>query len=468
MWLPTEIANDNFTQEYVDFNRRYQMGELTSANWKEWREAKFLATIEKTKKSKFYRNHINYNDIRCLSDIEKIPFTTKDDLREHMGDILSGGINDALYFYETTGTTGRATPCPRDYKESIASNAQITAAWREIFDSVFGRGYRPVVGLMGPTEVHSFGDTLGAVCQNLNVCNMKIWPYSPVIGFPKALELMSTYGVEVIACTPGVAMNLMKSARHYGYDLIQDFKVKAIFLTGEMSTPGLMKNIASIWGAKVFNCLYGSQEAFVIASSRSDGDMYIAKPNYIFEVIDPESNKSLGDTGKGELCLTMLVDGIKPLVRYRTGDYVEIYKTEKPEPYDLRINIIGRTKDRIQLNGKMFSAFDIESSILDHVIRCYGYQIIIDTKNAEDYLEIKLEFAENTPNIGAMVAAVRISCAEQFGINVNVEIVNELDQVVSTAAFVSWKAARIVDRRAKEIDHEIKVARKMAENRGYR
>lgn len=468
MWLPTEIANDSFTKEYVDFNKRYQTGELSNSDWKEWRETKFIATIEKTKNSLFYQKHINYGDIKSLADIEKIPFTTKDHLRENMGDILSGSLNDALYFYETTGTTGRATPCPRDYKEAIASNSQVTAAWREIFDSVFGKDYRPIVGLMGPTEVHSFGDTLGSVCQNMNVCNMKIWPYSPVIGFPKALELMNTYGVEVIACTPGVAMNLMKSAKHYGYDLKKDFKVKAIFLTGEMSTPGLMKNITSIWGAQVFNCLYGSQEAFVIASSRSDGDMYIAKPNYIFEVIDPETNKSLGSTGKGELCLTMLINGIKPLVRYRTGDFVEIYKTEKPEPYDLKINIIGRTKDRIQLNGNMFSAFDIESSILDQVTHCYGYQIIIDQKNGEDYLDIKLEFAENAPNIETMLAAVKASCARQLRINANVEVIGELDQVVSTAAFVSWKAARIVDRRTKEIDSETQVAQKMAANRGYR
>jgi phenylacetate-CoA ligase len=164
----------------------------------------------------------------------------------------------------------------------------------------------------------------------------------------------------------------------------------------------------------------------------------------------------------------MLIDGIKPLVRYRTGDFVEIYKTEKPEPYDLKINIIGRTKDRIQLNGNMFSAFDIESSILDVVTHCYGYQIIIDQKNGEDYLDINLEFAEDTSNIEAMLAAVKASCARQLRINVNVQVISELDQVVSTAAFVSWKAARIVDRRTKEIDRETQVAQKMAEHRGYR
>ncbi len=468
MWLPTNIQKDDFTQAYTDFNNKYQAGKLLAEDWKRWREANFLKVIEKSKKSVFYQQHItNYNDILSLADLEKLPFTTKDHLREHMYDILSGSLNDALYFYETTGTTGRATPCPRDYREAIASNSQVTAAWRNIFDDVFGKDYRPVVGLMGPTEVHSFGDTLGAVCQNMNVCNMKIWPYSPVIGFPKALELMSTCSVEVIVCTPGVAMNLMKAAKHYGYDLRKDFKVKAIFLTGEMSTPGLMNNISSIWGAKIFNSLYGSQEAFVIASSRADGNMYLAKPNYIFEVIDPESNKSLGATGKGELCLTMLINGIKPLIRYRTGDFVEIIKTDLPEPYDLKINVIGRTKDRIELNGHQFSAFDLESSILNPLTNCFGYQIIIDKENGNDVLEINLEFDQGTANIQQMINMVIKSCKDNLHINSKVRVIEELDQIVSTAAFVSWKAARIVDRRKKEEDLETQVAKKMAKNRGF-
>lgn len=467
MWLPTLIENDEFTNQYVKFDKKYQSGTLTENEWKEWKADNFKRVLEKTKNSKFYSKHINYDEINGLEDLEKIPFTTKDHLRENMHDMLSGDLRDSLYFYETTGTTGRATPCPRDYKEAIASNGQVTWAWREIFDQVFGKDYRPVVGLMGPTEVHSFGDTLGMVCQNLHCCNFKIWPYSPVIGFPKALELMSTCGIEVIVCTPGVAMNLMKSAKHYGYDLNKDFKLKAIFLTGEMSTPALRKNIGSIWNVEVFNCLYGSQEAFVMASSRADGDMYLAKPNYIFEVIDPETDKSLGETGFGELCVTMLIDGIKPLLRYRTGDMVEVIKTDQPEPHDLKVNVIGRTRDRIYLNNEGYTAFDIEDTILSPLTSCYGYQIIIDHKNGEDVLDINLEFTDKTKATDELCKAVIENCANKLKINANVTVVEELDQIVSTASFVSWKAARIIDRR-QELSNESKVAMEMAKKRDYR
>jgi phenylacetate-CoA ligase len=184
-------------------------------------------------------------------------------------------------------------------------------------------------------------------------------------------------------------------------------------------------------------------------------------------VIDPETDKSLGETGYGELCVTMLIDGIKPLLRYRTGDMVEIIKTDRPEPHDLKVNVIGRTRDRIILNNKDYTAFHIENSILSPLTSCFGYQIIIDKKNGEDTLEVNLEFADGTKNIQALCDAVSNSCAENLNINASVTLVEELDQIVSTASFVSWKAARIIDKR-QEISHEVKVAMKMAENRDYR
>lgn len=467
MWIPSDESQLNFVTAYLAVNRKYQAGTLTEAERATWRETQFRKVLDKTRQSPFYRDHVDHDAIGSLADLDRIPFTTKDHLRSRMTDMLSGPLRDALFYYETTGTTGPATPCPRDYREVIASNCQITENWRAVFASVFGEGYRPIVGLMGPTEVHSFGDTLGTVCQNLNLCNFKIWPYSPVIGFPKALQLLRDHGIEVIVCTPGVAMNLIKAAAHYGFDMERDFAVKAVFLTGEMSTPGLMQNIGSIWGAQVFNCLYGSQEAFIMASVRPDGQMYIADPNYITEVIDPATDESLGETGTGELCVTMLMDGIKPLLRYRTGDMVTVRATGRPGPERLQVDVIGRTRDRITLNDRLFSAYEIESAILEPVTHCIAYQIIIDHAGGADHLEIPVEFSKAARDVPALCRAIEQSCAKVLGCKARVIVVSEIDQVVTTAAFVSWKAARIIDRRQAEPDAESLVSHRMAKRRGY-
>jgi phenylacetate-CoA ligase len=467
MWIPSDPDQLAFTNAYLDINRKYQSGTLSEVERQNWRESQFLKVLAKTRNSAFYAEHVAHDAIHSLADLAKIPFTTKDHLRSRMSDMLSAPLRDALYYYETTGTTGAATPCPRDYKEVLASNCQVTENWRAVFDEVFGTGSRPIVGLMGPTEVHSFGDTLGTVCQNLNLCNFKIWPYSPVIGFPKALQLLRDHKIEVIVCTPGVAMNLIKAAQHYGFDLERDFAVKTVFLTGEMSTPGLMQNIGSIWGARVFNCLYGSQEAFIMASARGDGQMYIADPNYIVEVIDPASDQSLGETGQGELCVTMLMDGIKPLLRYRTGDLVSIRDTGKKGPERLQVDVIGRTRDRITLNDRLYSAFDIETAILEPVSHCIAYQIIIDQTDGVDHLEIRVEFSKAAPDTPAMAQAIALRCLADLGTAADVIVVSDIDQVVTTAAFVSWKAARIMDRRQAEPDAETLVSQRLAKKRGY-
>jgi phenylacetate-CoA ligase len=384
-----------------------------------------------------------------------------------MFDVLSGDVSEAIYYYETTGTTGRATPCPRDGKEIIASNAHVTESWRAIFRHHFGER-KPAIGLMGPTEVHSFGDTLGDVAKNAGSCNAKIWPYSPVVGFKKALQLMRDLRLEVVVATPGVCLNLARAAKHYGYDIQKDFSaLKLFFVTGEMCTPALAKNIDTLWGVSTYNILYGSQEAFVMGVASPSRQMRLADINYVAEIINPDTGESLGDRGTGELCVTMLTDGVKPLIRYRTGDMVTINdddhnEIDQPGPI---IEVIGRVLDQVALGAGAFTAGTIEQAVLEGVGRCYGYQIVIDERCGQDELTIRMQFAEQPEHRDALEAGVIFRVHERFGVRATVEIVEDLDDIVSTGAFVSWKAARIVDNR-RDRDGEEKTARSLSKERG--
>lgn len=469
-WIPTTGEVSEFAKKYSEVSEAYYSRRLTAEQMDEWRKEQLRLVLQKVKaKSNFYSRHLAGKNVSEVDpgNLSDLPFTTKDDLRREMFNVLSGDVSEALYFYETTGTTGRATPCPRDGKEILASNANITESWRAIFRHHFG-DHKPSIGLMGPTEVHSFGDTLGDVAKNVGSCNAKIWPYSPVIGFKKALQLMKDLQLEVVVATPGVCLNLARAARKYGYDMENDFaSLKLFFVTGEMCTPALARNIDSLWGVTTYNILYGSQEAFVMGVASPSRKMRFSEVNYIAEIIDPETGESKGDRGTGELCVTMLTDGIKPLVRYKTGDLVTLRDDDgeaidQPGPI---IEVIGRVLDKIRLGDDSFSAGAIEQTILDGVTRCYGYQIIIDNVEGADVLTVRLQYdsqvkAEET--LGDKIAA-RVS--KKFGVKAVVEIVDALDDIVSTGAFVSWKAARIVDNRRAKTPEE-KVAAEMSKNRG--
>lgn len=472
MWLPTAPEHQDFLKEYLAVCDRYYAGAMTPEDWTQWYDARLSTVVAHTQaRSPFYRRHLAGVDPGRTSTatLAELPFTTKQDLRRELFDILSGDISEGTFFYETTGTTGAATPCPRDAKEVIASNTHVTESWRTIFRHHFG-DHRPAIGLMGPTEVHSFGDTLGDVARNVGSCTAKIWPYSPVIGFEKALQLMRDLRLEVICCTPGVCLNLAKAALHYGYDLEKDFNIRLFFLTGEMCTPALAANIDSVWGVDTYNILYGSQEAFVIGTTCKNKRMHLSAPNYVAEVIEPDSGVSLGPTGTGELCVTTLIDGLKPLIRYRTGDLVHLGEDSCDcELKGPRLDVVGRVLDRIELGRGRFLASELEEAVLTGVRNCLGFQIVIDADDdGADRLTVRLDLmAAGQEQIADLTRDIPRRFADRFGVaTTTIEAVAELDQIVSTGAFVSWKAARIHDRRVPP-DHETKVAMAMAARRGY-
>lgn len=461
-------------QKYLDDYKKevfaFFEGKLSGKKLEEYQNKKLVNILKYVHDNcKYYKKMLDelgldLNSI-TIKDLEKIPFTTKETLREQGLDILSQPIENNAYYYETTGTTGAATPCPRSMIDVMSSNITISLAYKTVFESVFG-DRKPVVGVFGPTEVHSFGDTLGNVCHNLDMCVVKAWPYSPVIGFEKSLELMKKLNIEVIMCTPGLSMTLYKAAKSFGYDVKKDLNVKMFMLTGEMCTEPMAKNIEHLWGAKVFNFMYGSQEALVMATCNSENRMNIFPHNYIYEVINPETGNSVGFEGEGELVVTMLNPGGKPLIRYRTGDTVNIRNNPKSPLPSMEIEIMGRIKDRIMLNNNLYKASDFEIAILEGIDDCLGYQIIIDQNaQGEDWLEIKLEMLDGLVESDLVREKIANNFKKRFNIKAVVSFEKELNPIIYTGAMVSWKAARIVDKRIekKQDDIETDAAYRMIE-----
>ncbi|KGS16118.1 coenzyme F390 synthetase, partial [Pseudomonas coronafaciens] len=269
--MRVEKSFDEFVIRYDDVHRAYWANQLTEKGLKSWHEERLEVVLTHVKsKSHFYAKHfknISPQEV-SLKNLTSLPFTTKEDLRVSMLHILSGVLEDSVYYYETTGTTGPATPCPRDKKESYASNKQLAMAYKAVLEKHFPRE-KTVVGIMGPTEVHSFGDTLGDVCQQLGVCSAKIWPHSPVIGYPKTLQLMRDLRIGVVASAPGLLLALAKEAERLGLNPREDFSLRAFMMSGELCTPALKNNLYSLWGCEAYNSLYGSQESMIIAATNA-------------------------------------------------------------------------------------------------------------------------------------------------------------------------------------------------------
>lgn len=456
----------NFRYTYGNLIERYYAGTLSAAELASWHATQLTTVLRHvTERSAFYGRHLAGTDIASVTPetLSQLPFTTKADLRREMYDVLAGSPAEARIFYETTGTTGPSTPCPRGAKDIVASNAAVEESWRRLFAERFG-DRMPVVGLMGPSELYAFGDVFSDVTDKLGVCHVKIWPESPRVGFRKALRLIKDLGVEVIVCAPALCLSLAKAARHYGYQP-DELPISMFLVLGEICTPEFRANVSSIWpGATVYPTLYGSQEALCIATGASTGQLHLSTVNYLAELVEPDTGRYLGRTGEGELVLTMLIDGIKPLIRYRTADLVRI-----SEPADIAplpgpvIEVIGRVADRIELGSAKLQPAELESAVLSGVRGCLGYQVVIDRdKDGNDKVTIRLDLlTELSGDPVAVRAGIADRLRERAGVLADIAVESELDPVTSTGAFVSWKAARILDRRS-EADDAVRVAREVA------
>ena len=401
-------------------------------------------------RSPFYGRHLAacdpIPDVLTEEQLRLLPFTTKQDLRDHLFDVPSGPLHEAWVFYETTGTTGRATPCPRDERDSIVNNVALTLAYEEIFDA---HGNDHVVAVMGPTELHSTGDTFGDVFRNLGHTVVKMWPHSPVVGFPRALALLERLPVTAMVCTPGMAISLLRAARQGNVDA-RTLGLRLILVLGELASPALLRALGELWGAAVYNCMYASQEASIMATCGADGLLRTEPLNNYIEIIDPATGlPAEAELGRrqGELVVTSLYQGAKPLLRYRTGDMVRVPVTGAADEARTVIQPIGRVADVLQLAGRPCYAVDLEETVFSHVSGVVDYRLMIDGGDGADTVTVFLEpdGADGARRVD--VAAVTRAMRETFQVACDV-VLGPMDAITSTGAMVSWKAARIHDRRA--------------------
>jgi phenylacetate-CoA ligase len=422
--------------------------------------------------SEFYRQHLSValqrhavNDV-TFEIFAELPFTTKDDLREHGFAVLSKPINEAWIFYETTGTTGKSTPCPRDNIDTTASNTALTVNYASVLRRHPGKH---VIGIMGPTELHSTGDAFGEVFRNLGHCVVKLWPHSPVVGYRRALEVMQEIGVTALICTPGMAMALAREALNGGFS-IASFNIDFIMVVGELVTPALLSNIGSIWSAEVFSCMYASQEASIMAAVRGDGQLRTIPLNNYYEIINPDTGYLVAPDRSGdrvgELVITHLFQGCKPLVRYRTGDIVRLSPCRNKSRYPSEVMTpLGRVRDITNIGGTAFTAYDLEQVILDGVQGCYGYQIVIEReeKTGDDIVQVVFEFLDDNVAEKFDAPAWSRRLSQNLGAKTSV-VVGAIGMIATTGAMVSWKASRVHDRRGDD-DPERRMALAIASQR---
>ncbi len=354
--------------------------------------ARLKDTLAYAEKSYYYgktykEKRINAASIRSLADIQKIPFTTKEDLREHWPyGFVAVSKDELVRMHSSSGTTGRATV--------IFHTANDLAVWTNLLARcMFMAGMRQsdvfqnmmTYGLFtGGLGFHYGAEKIGALVIPAGAGNSK-----------RQIQLMRDFATTAVHVIPSYALHLSTVFAELKLDPRKDTKVKIAFVGAEPHTEKMRRKIEEIYGYKAFNS-YGLSEmngpGVAFECPNQDG-LHIWEDSFIVEIIDPQTLQPVNDGEEGELVMTTLQRAGMPILRYRTKDLTRII----PEPCACgrthrRIERIkGRTDDMLIIKGVNIFPLQIEKKLMEIPGVGTNFLIILDRKEFNDSLTVKVE-----------------------------------------------------------------------------
>ncbi len=323
--------------------------------------------------------------IQTLKDIEKIPYTTKDDLRDNYPfKLLAVPMKKIIRVHASSGTTGKPITCGYtradidNWSTCIARILTMAGATDEdIFHVAFGYGL-----FTGGFGLHYGVEKLGATVVPVSSGNTE-----------RQIMLLKDFGATALIATPSYAMYLAETAKKL--DVLQDLKLRLVCMGAEASTAEMHEALRQILGAFPTEN-YGLTEVGgpgVSGECREKAGMHINEDMFYAEVMNIEENRALTEGEQGELVLTTLTKEGMPILRYRTKDITSItYEPCKCGRTTARMaRVVGRTDDMLIIRGVNVFPSQIESVLMAMPELGKTYEIIVDRVNYMDTIEVHVE-----------------------------------------------------------------------------
>ena len=386
----------------------------------------------------FYRNKLQEmdvtpDDIRSIEDIHKLPFTTKQDLRDNYPfGLQAAPKSEVIRVHASSGTTGNPTIVGYTRKDIEVWSECMTrclTAYGVSRDDIFSvaYGYGLFTGGLG---AHYGVENLGAAVVPTSTGNTE-----------KHVRLIRDLGITGIACTPSYALYLAETMDHMGISK-NDIRLRVGAFGAEPWTESMRTEIESRLGLKGFN-LYGLSEIMgpcVSYECQEQNGSHICEDHFFPEIIDPETLQPLPYGEVGELVFTTLTKEGMPLLRYRTKDLCSLMNDPCPcGRTSVRMGrILGRSDDMLIIRGINVFPSQVESVVLSMPEFAPRYLLVIDRVNNLDTLQVQVEvrqeyFTEQFDTLGALGTLEK-------------RLANKLKSVLSISAKIQLKAPGTIER----------------------
>jgi len=381
-------------------------------------------------------------DIQTLKDIEKIPFTTKSDLRNvYPFGMFAVSTDEIVEVHTTSGTTGKPTVSGYTAKdldlwgEVIARALSMAGATRtDIVQNCYGYGL-----FTGGLGVHHGGQKVGCTVIPISAGNTH-----------RQIEVIQDFKSTILTCTPSYAMYISEVLEREGIPK-EDIKLKAGVLGAEMWTEEMRDEIERKLNIDALN-IYGLTEIIgpgVANECMEKNGLHIFEDHFYPEIINPNTLETLSDGEKGELVLTTLTREGMPVLRFRTRDITTLRKDECGcgRTHVKMDRITGRSDDMLKIRGVIVFPSQIERALLKIEGIHPQYQIIVSRPYQLDELEVQVEaspslFSDKVKYVEDVKNKIEHHIHNEIGLRVNVSLVEPQSLPRSEG-----KAVRVIDKR---------------------
>ena len=381
-------------------------------------------------------------NIQTIEDIVKLPFTTKNDLRDtYPFGMFAVPMSEIVRLHASSGTTGKPTVVGytrndiSTWSEVIARTLTCAGANRNDFIQI-AYGYGLFTGGLG---LHYGGEKIGASVIPVSGGNTN-----------RQLQLMHDFGTTVLACTPSYALYLAEAIQESGIDR-DELKLKIGVFGAEPWTENMRKEIEQKLRIKATD-IYGLSEVIGpgVASECCEQDgLHIFEDHFFPEIIDPETLDILPEGSVGELVFTTITKEGLPLLRYRTHDLSCLHyeKCRCGRTLVRMDKCLGRSDDMLIIRGVNLFPSQIESVLLEMSEIKPHYLIIVDRVNNLDTLELQVEvdeefFQDKISQLQSLRGQLQENLESAIGLGIKVTLVEP-----KTIERSEGKAKRVIDNR---------------------
>ena len=411
-----------------------------------WQNERLKNTVRRVYDSvPYYRElmkekNLTPDDIGGLDDLCRLPFLSKDDLREaYPYGLLARPLSDCVRIQSTSGTTGQRvvafyTQHDLDVWEECCARAIVAAGGGkdDVVHVCYGYGL-----FTGGPGLNGGSHKVGSLTLPMSSGNTE-----------RQIQFLCDLEATIICCTPSYAAYIAETIAEKG--LKDKIKLKAGIFGAEAWSEEMRHDIENMLGIKAYD-IYGLTELCgpgVSFECSEQTGMHINEDHFIAEIINPDTGEVLPEGSIGELVFTSITKEAFPLIRYRTRDICHL--TRKPcscgRTHVKMCKPMGRSDDMLIVKGVNVFPSQIETVLINRGYPA-NYQIVVDRVKNSDTLEVQVEMTNEmfSDNLGAVASRERElvdALKSMLGIYANVKLVNP-----KTITRSEGKAQRVIDKR---------------------